>query len=72
MARRGGAGAQTFLPVAAVIAVLLFLGVLVLAVRSGDKRWLNLRAPHENATHESGETLLAALGKSVDHIGRRA
>ena len=43
----------------------------VLAVRSGDKRWLNLRAPHENATLESGEKLLAALGRSADHIGRR-
>lgn len=42
----------------------------VLAVRSGDKRWLNLRAPHENATQESGENLLAALGRSADHIGR--
>lgn len=42
----------------------------VLAVRSGDKRWLNLRAPHENATLESGEKLLAALGPSADHIGR--
>jgi 4-hydroxy-tetrahydrodipicolinate synthase len=42
----------------------------VLAVRSGDKRWLNLRAPHENATLESGEKLLAALGPAADHIGR--
>ena len=42
----------------------------VLAVRSGDKRWLNLRAPHENATLESGEKLLAALGPSANHIGR--
>jgi 4-hydroxy-tetrahydrodipicolinate synthase len=41
----------------------------VLAVRSGDRRWLNLRAPHENATFESGETLLAALGPSAAHIG---
>ncbi|MER8827841.1 dihydrodipicolinate synthase family protein [Mesorhizobium sp. M0817] len=44
----------------------------VLAVRSGDSRWLNLRAPHENATHTAGEALLAVLGKSADHIGRRA
>ncbi|WP_192179713.1 dihydrodipicolinate synthase family protein [Mesorhizobium amorphae] len=43
----------------------------VLAVRSGDRRWLNLRAPHENATLESGEKLLAALGPAADHIGRR-
>ena len=42
----------------------------VLAVRSGDRRWLNLRAPHENATLENGERLLAALGPSADHIGR--
>ena len=35
MARRGGSGAQTFLPVAVVIAVLLFLGVVMLMVRSG-------------------------------------
>lgn len=44
----------------------------VLAVRSGDRRWLNLRAPHENATLENGERLLAALGPSADHIGRRS
>jgi 4-hydroxy-tetrahydrodipicolinate synthase len=44
----------------------------VLAVRSGDKRWLNLRAPHENATVASGEALLAALARSADHIGRAA
>jgi 4-hydroxy-tetrahydrodipicolinate synthase len=42
----------------------------VLAVKSGDKRWLNLRAPHENATLESGNALLAALGSAADHIGR--
>ncbi|MGX8012990.1 dihydrodipicolinate synthase family protein [Mesorhizobium sp. ORM8.1] len=42
----------------------------VLAVKSGDKRWLNLRAPHENATLESGSALLAALGGAADHIGR--
>lgn len=42
----------------------------VLAVRSGDQRWLNLRAPHENATLASGEALLVALGSSADHIGR--
>jgi 4-hydroxy-tetrahydrodipicolinate synthase len=44
----------------------------VLAVRSGDRRWLNLRAPHENATAAAGETLLAALGNAADHIGHRA
>ena len=42
----------------------------VLAVRSGDRRWLNLRAPHENVTLESGERLLAVLGSAADHIGR--
>ncbi|ANT50320.1 dihydrodipicolinate synthase family protein [Mesorhizobium amorphae] len=42
----------------------------VLAVRSGDRRWVNLRAPHENATLESGEKLLTALGPAADHIGR--
>lgn len=43
-----------------------------LAVRQGDARWLNLRAPHENATRAAGETLLAALGASADHIPKRA
>ena len=42
----------------------------VLAVRSDDKRWLNLRSPHENVTLEHGKTLLAALGPAADHIGR--
>ncbi|MER8456725.1 dihydrodipicolinate synthase family protein [Mesorhizobium sp. M1300] len=42
----------------------------VLSARSGDRRWLNLRAPHENATQTSGEALLAALGPLADHIGR--
>lgn len=42
----------------------------VLAVRSGDRRWLNLRAPHENVTQATGEALLAALGPLADHIGR--
>ncbi|MDX8523858.1 dihydrodipicolinate synthase family protein [Mesorhizobium sp. MSK_1335] len=41
----------------------------VLAVRSGDRRWLNLRAPHENVTLEGGQALLAALGSAADHIG---
>jgi 4-hydroxy-tetrahydrodipicolinate synthase len=43
----------------------------VLAARSGDRRWLNLRPPHENATIEAGQALVAALGKTADHIGRR-
>ncbi|OHV68119.1 dihydrodipicolinate synthase family protein [Mesorhizobium sp. LCM 4577] len=42
----------------------------VLAVKSGDRRWLNLRAPHENAMLENGQALLAALGSAADHIGR--
>ncbi len=42
----------------------------VLAAKSGDRRWLNLRAPHENVTLESGKALLAALGSAADHIGR--
>lgn len=40
-----------------------------LAVRSGDHRWLNLRAPHENTTLAAGEALLAKLGPAADHIG---
>lgn len=40
----------------------------LLAVRSGDKRWLNLRAPHENTTEAAGEALLATLGSLADHI----
>jgi 4-hydroxy-tetrahydrodipicolinate synthase len=44
----------------------------LLAVRSGDRRWLNMRAPHENATEAAGEALLAVLGPMADHIGPRA
>jgi 4-hydroxy-tetrahydrodipicolinate synthase len=44
----------------------------LLAVRSGDKRWLNMRAPHENPTEAAGEALLAVLGGLADHIGPRA
>lgn len=40
----------------------------LLAMRSGDKRWLNLRAPHENTTEAAGEALLATLGSLADHI----
>ena len=40
----------------------------LLAMRSGDKRWLNLRAPHENTTEAVGEALLATLGSLADHI----
>ncbi|RWH71068.1 dihydrodipicolinate synthase family protein [Mesorhizobium sp.] len=41
----------------------------VLAVKSGDRRWLNLRPPHENVTLEKGQALIAALGSAADHIG---
>jgi 4-hydroxy-tetrahydrodipicolinate synthase len=40
----------------------------MLAVRSGDRRWLNLRAPHQNATEASGQALLEQLGALADHI----
>ncbi|MBX3568021.1 MAG: dihydrodipicolinate synthase family protein [Rhizobiaceae bacterium] len=39
-----------------------------LAVRSGDRRWLNMRAPHENPTLAAGEALLTDLGPLADHI----
>jgi 4-hydroxy-tetrahydrodipicolinate synthase len=41
-----------------------------LAVRSGDKRWLRLRAPLRDGTAEEGSHLLAHLGSAADHIGR--
>ncbi len=41
----------------------------MLAVRSGDDRWLNLRPPLLNATHDLGKALLASLGHAADHIG---
>ena len=37
---------------------------------SGDRRWLNLRAPLHNATVEQGRALLDALGASADHLRR--
>lgn len=40
----------------------------VLAVRSGDRRWLNLRAPHLDATWEQG----MALAARVDAVRRDA
>jgi 4-hydroxy-tetrahydrodipicolinate synthase len=40
----------------------------LLAVRSGDRRWLNLRAPHLNATEAAGQALLRELGRAADHI----
>jgi 4-hydroxy-tetrahydrodipicolinate synthase len=39
-----------------------------LAVRSGDTRWLNLRAPLQNTTLEVGQALLNRLGTAADHI----
>jgi 4-hydroxy-tetrahydrodipicolinate synthase len=36
----------------------------ILAVQSGDRRWLNLRAPHENTTLAAGNALAAALGET--------
>lgn len=44
----------------------------VLAVRSGDDRWLNLRAPHIHTTAEKGTALLARLGDAADHIKEAA
>lgn len=44
----------------------------LLAVRTGDGRWLNMRAPHENPTEAAGEALLATLGDLAAHIGPRA
>lgn len=40
----------------------------VLSIRSGDARWLNLRAPLRDATAEQGSALLAQLGSAADHI----
>jgi len=37
----------------------------VLAVRSGDRRWLNLRAPLLNTTLGAGEALIAAIGPAI-------
>ena len=36
----------------------------VLAVRSGDRRWLNLRAPHLDATLAQGEALAARIAET--------
>lgn len=43
----------------------------LLAAASGDRRWLNLRAPHLNAQLAEGQTLLATLGDSASHLMRR-
>ncbi len=42
----------------------------MLAVRSGDARRLNLRAPLQNATLAAGHAMLAALGSAEEHIGK--
>ncbi|MGE0007785.1 MAG: dihydrodipicolinate synthase family protein [Parvibaculaceae bacterium] len=44
----------------------------VLAVRSGDPRWLNLRAPLIHATAEQGQALLDRLGDAAAHIREAA
>lgn len=41
----------------------------LLAVTSGDRRWLTLAAPHLDATLEEGKALLAALGDGAAHLG---
>lgn len=40
----------------------------LLAVTSGDGRWLNLAAPHLNATRDTGDSLRAALGPAAAHL----
>ena len=40
----------------------------VMAVTSGDMRWLTLRAPHLNATIDQGHALLEALGPLAAHL----
>ena len=41
-----------------------------LAARSGERRWLNLRAPLPNATMGQGRALLDTLGAAADHLPR--
>lgn len=41
----------------------------VLAIRSGDRRWLRLRAPLRDAVAEEGSALLVQLDSAADHIG---
>ena len=40
----------------------------LLAVTSGDDRWLHLAPPHLDATRAEGEALLAALGDGAAHL----
>jgi len=39
-----------------------------LAVRTGDRRWLNLRPPHDNTTLAAGAALLEALGAAASAL----
>ena len=41
----------------------------MLALHTQDDRWLNLRPPLLNATHDLGRALLAKLGAAADHLG---
>lgn len=41
----------------------------MLALRTRDDRWLNLRPPLLNATHDLGRILVANMGHAADHIG---
>lgn len=43
----------------------------LLAAASGDQRWLNLRAPLQNASLAAGEKFLSALGGSAAHLRTR-
>lgn len=40
----------------------------LLAVTSGDDRWLHLAPPHLDATRAAGKALLAALGPAAKHL----
>lgn len=40
----------------------------LLAAATGERRWLNLRAPHLNATLAAGQALLTALGDTAAHL----
>jgi 4-hydroxy-tetrahydrodipicolinate synthase len=44
----------------------------ILAVRSGDRRWLNLRPPLVSTSLEHGRALIERLGGTVDHIAAAA
>jgi 4-hydroxy-tetrahydrodipicolinate synthase len=42
----------------------------LMAVTSGDRRWLALAPPHLNATMAEGEALRAELGAAAAHLVR--